>query len=186
MTEAIRTADCPERNAGRLLRLLEVIRLTAIASFLRPLLPYLVGVAAFSWGIILIAWLLLPQARTVELVIPNGAAARIALGEVVDTLPTNLLLRRGDTLLLINQDVQPHRIGSVWVDPDMSSRTLVTTEFQNSGSVITSFHPGGSIGVSPQSHPGLESTIIPTLFLFFTLSLVTVATLTVVRRLDTA
>ena len=67
----------------------------------------------------------------------------------------------------------------------MSTRTIVTKEFQNAGSLICSFHPGGAIGVSPQSRPGLSSTIIPTLFLFFTLSLATVATLTIVRRLDT-
>lgn len=186
MTEAIQTANRPGLHSGRLLRLLEAMRLTAFASFMRPFLPYLAGVAAFSWGMILIAWVLLPQARTVELVIPDGTAAKIALGQVVDTLPTTLLLRRGDTLLLINEDVQPHRIGSVWVDPDMSTRTIVTKEFQNSGSIVCSFHPGGAIGVSPQSRPGLDATIIPTLFLFLTLSVVTVATLSVVRRLDTA
>ena len=186
MTEALHTANRPGLHSGRLLRLLGSMRLTSFASFMRPFLPYLAGVAAFSWGMILVAWILLPQARTVELVIPDGTAARIALGEVVDTLPTNLLLRRGDTLLLINRDVQPHRIGSVWVDPDMSTRTIVTKEFQNSGSVICSFHPGGSIGVSPQSRPGLSATIVPTLFLFLTLSVVTVATLTITRRLNTA
>ena len=186
MTEAAQIANRPGLNSGRLLRLLEAMRLTAFASFMRPFLPYLGGIAIFSWGMILVAWVLLPQARTVELVIPDGTATKIALGEVVDTLPTNLLLRRGDTLLLINEDTQPHRIGSVWVDPDMSTRTIVTKEFQNSGSVVCSFHPGGSIGVSPQSRPGLDATIVPTLFLFLTLSAVTMVTLTVVRRLDTA
>ena len=185
MTEAIQAANRSGLNSGRLLRLLGAMRLTSFAAFMRPMLPYLGGVALFSWGMILIAWVLLPQARTVELVIPDGTAARIAVGEVVDTLPTNLLLRRGDTLLLINEDIQPHRIGSVWVDPEMSTRTIVTKEFQNAGSLICSFHPGGAIGVSPQSRPGLSATIFPTLFLFGTLSLVTVATLTIVRRLDT-
>ena len=186
MTEAAHTASRPGLHPGRLLRLLRARRLTSFASFMRPLLPYLAGVVAFSWGMIFVAWILLPQARTVELVIPDGTAARIALGEVVDTLPTNLLLRRGDTLLLINRDIQPHRIGSVWVDPDMSTRTIVTKEFQNAGSIICSFHPGGSIGVSPQSRPGLASTIVPSLVLIFPLSLVTVGTLTITRRLNTA
>ena len=186
MTEAIHATNRPGLPSGRLLRLLDAMRITSVAGFMRPFWPYLGAVAVFSWGMIFVAWVLLPQARTVELVIPNGTAARIALGEVVDTLPTSLLLRRGDTLSLVNQDVQPHRIGSVWVDPDMSTRTIVTKEFQSAGSLLCSFHPGGSIGVAPQSRPGLGATIIPTLFLIFPLSLVTIATLTITRRLNTA
>ena len=186
MTEASRAANRPGLHSWRSARLLQSMRFASFATFMRPFLPYLAGVAAFSWGMVFVAWMLLPQARLVELVIPDGTAARIALGEVVDTLPTSLLLRRGDTLSLVNQDVQPHRIGSVWVDPGMRTRTLVTKEFQNAGSLICSFHPGGSIGVAPQSRPGLGSTIIPALFLLFPLSLVTVGTLTITRRLDTA
>jgi len=159
------------------------MRLTGFATFIRPFLPYLAGIAVFSWGMVFIAWALLPSSRTVELVIPHGTAARIALGEVVDTLPTTLLLRRGDTLLLINEDEQPHRIGSVWVDPAMRTRTIVTKEFQDAGSLLCSFHPGGSIGVSPQSRPGLGATVIPTLLLIIPLSLITVGTLTITRRL---
>jgi hypothetical protein len=79
----------------------------------------------------------------------------------------------------------PHNIESVWVDPDMSTRTIVAKEFQNAGSVICSFHPGGAIGISPQSRLGLASTIIPTLSLIFLPSLTTIGTLTISRCLST-
>ena len=110
----------------------------------------------------------------------------MARGESVDALPTTLLLRRGDTLVLLNQDDQPHRIGAVWAEPGRATRTIVGDSLQDADAVACSFHPGGSIGVSPQARPGLGQTIFPTALLFFPLSAATVLTLSITRRLSHA
>lgn len=167
-------------------RSLAVSRVGGVARFLRPFLPHFGAVLLFSWGMVFVAWLLLPQARTVELVIPSGTADLVARGETVAALPTTLLLRRGDTLVLLNEDDQPHRIGAIWAEPGRATRTIVGGALQDAGAVACSFHPGGSIGVSPQARPGVEQTVFPTLLLFFPLAGATVLTLSIVRRLDHA
>ncbi len=160
--------------------------LVAVARFGRPFLPVIGGVLLFSWGMVFVAWLLLPQARTVEVVIPPGTADLVARGESVEALPRTLLLRRGDTLVLLNQDDQPHRIGAVWAEPGRATRTIVGASLQDAGAVACSFHPGGSIGVSPQARPGVEQTLFPTALLFFPLTGATVLTLSITRRLSHA
>lgn len=161
-------------------------RVKAVAGFFKPFLPYIGGVLLFSWAMIFIAWLLLPQARTIELVIPDGTADLVARGETVAALPTTLLLRRGDTLVLLNQDDQPHRIGATWAEPGRATRTIVGSALHDAGAVACSFHPGGSIGVSPQARPGVEQTLFPTMLLFFPLSAATVLTLSITKRLEQA
>lgn len=158
----------------------------AVARFLRPFLPHVAGVLLFSWGMIFVAWLLLPQARTVELVIPAGTADLVAQGQTVEAIPTTLLLRRGDTLVLMNEDDQPHRFGAIWAAPGRATRTIVGSALHEAGAVVCSFHPGGSIGVAPQARPGVEQTLFPTMLLFFPLSAATVLTLSITKRLEHA
>lgn len=160
-------------------------RVGAVAGFLRPLWPYILGVLVFSWVMVFVAWILLPSSRIVEIEIPLGTAERVARGEVVETLPSDLLLRRGDTLVLANFDDQPHRIGAIWAEPGRSTRTIVDSSLQDSGSLFCTFHPGGAIGVSPQSRPSVSQTALPTLMIFFPLAGATVLTLSVTRRLST-
>jgi hypothetical protein len=163
---------------------LVLARVGAVARFLRPFWPYLLGVLIFAWVMVFVAWVLLPSSRIVEVEIPLGTAERVARGEVVETLPRDLLLRRGDTLVLANFDDQPHRIGAIWAEPGRSTRTIVDSSLQNSGSVFCTFHPGGAIGVSPQSRPSVAHTALPTLMIFFPLAGATVLTLSITRRLD--
>jgi hypothetical protein len=154
--------------------------------WLRPLLPYAGAAVVFSWFMVLVAWALMPSARAVELVIPPGTAERIARGETVPTIPDDLLLRRGDTLVLVNQDFESHRIGSIWIAPESSTRAPVTPALFEQSSLVCSFHPGGAIGVSPQSRPGLEATAVPAMIIAVPLSLAVIVTGGTVRRLDTS
>ncbi len=154
-------------------------------AFARPLLPYVAACVLFSWGMVLVAWLLLPTASTVELRVPNGTADRIARGEAVSTIPDDLLLRRGDTLLVVNEDSTSHRIGELWVAPGSAASATVTRALLSSQSLVCSFHPGGAIGVSPQARPGLEATALPTTLLSVPLSVAVIVTLSISRRLRT-
>ena len=149
----------------------------------RPLLPYVAACVLFSWGMVFAAWLLLPSASTVKLELPAGTADRIARGEAVSTIPDDLLLRRGDTLLVVNHDRTSHRIGELWVAPGSAASATVTPSLLSSQSLVCSFHPGGAIGVSPQSRPGLEATARPTTLLGVPLTLAVVVTLSIARRL---
>jgi hypothetical protein len=60
-----------------------------------------------------------PQA--VELIIPSGTAAKIAIGEENPTIPTKMSFVIGDTLVVTNQDVTDHVLGPLWIPPGTSA-----------------------------------------------------------------
>lgn len=47
--------------------------------------------------------------------IPEGTAARIAAGEPVEVLPAELDAKVGQTIRIVNDDVQSHTIGTFYV-----------------------------------------------------------------------
>ena len=53
--------------------------------------------------------------RNIELVIPDGTGDRIARGEVVQTLPDEMVFVAGDTLVITNDDTVDHSLGPLWV-----------------------------------------------------------------------
>ncbi len=63
--------------------------------------------------------------KTVQIIIPAGAAERIAAGEKVDTLPDNLVFVIGDTLEVVNQDSSDHQLGPIWVPPGGTGRIVL-------------------------------------------------------------
>lgn len=63
-------------------------------------------------------------AHIVELVVPLGAAERVAAGEPVPSIPDEMIFVVGDTLLVKNEDVVDHELGPLWV-PAGSSASLV-------------------------------------------------------------
>ena len=71
-------------------------------------LALVAAVIGGCWAINFAWWSLLPPPRTVELVIPAGTAGVVSAGEVVQAIPEELVLRRGDTLLIANDDLVPH------------------------------------------------------------------------------
>lgn len=68
-------------------------------------------------------------ARTLELVIPEGTAERVAAGEAVPSIPEDMSFVVGDTLLVVNQDRVDHQLGPVWV-PAGSSGSLVMRQVE--------------------------------------------------------
>ena len=53
--------------------------------------------------------------QTIELVIPAGTAARVAVGEDNPAIPDEMVFVMGDTLLVRNEDSTSHQLGPVWV-----------------------------------------------------------------------
>ncbi len=87
--------------------------------------------------------------QVVELDIPAGTADRIARGEAVSSIPSNLIFVMGDTLLVKNQDSVPHTLGPLFIPPG-SSATMNLNQAQDY-TVACSFQPSKYIGLSVQS-----------------------------------
>ncbi|TAK79509.1 MAG: hypothetical protein EPO16_01880 [Dehalococcoidia bacterium] len=145
--------------------------------------PMVAACFALAWGISLGWWLLLPGTRTVELVVPQGAAEAVAAGRPDVTLPDRLELRRGDTLAIRNEDVSVHRVGTATVPPGHTVRIAVTTALLGAAGLLCSFHPSGSIGIAPLARPGIWHTAIPTLIAGVPLAFALVLTVAISSRL---
>lgn len=136
-----------------------------------------------AWGVSLGWWLLLPGARTVELVVPPGTAEAVAAGRWDATLPDRLEFRRGDTLAIRNEDSAVHRIGTSAVPAGHTVRIAVTPALLGTAGLVCSFHPSGSIGVAPLARPGIGHTAIPTLLAGVPLSFALVLSVAIASHL---
>lgn len=65
--------------------------------------------------------------ETINLLIPEGTAERVAAGEPVPSIPDEMVFVVGDTLQVINHDKVDHQLGPVWV-PAGSTATLLMKE----------------------------------------------------------
>ncbi|GMU39707.1 MAG: hypothetical protein AMXMBFR23_05730 [Chloroflexota bacterium] len=138
---------------------------------------------ALCWTVSLAWWLLLPDARIVSIEVPAGTSAAIARGEAVSVIPDRLLLRRGDTLAIRNDDTVVHQVGTDLVPPATTLRIPVTDSLFASGSLSCSIHPNGVLALSPLARPSLASTAIPTLLAGVPTSISAIVALAVVHRL---
>lgn len=138
---------------------------------------------ALAWIVSLAWWLLLPETRIVALEVPAGTAAAIARGEDVAVIPDSLLLRRGDTLAIRNDDTVVHQIGSELLPPATTVRIPVTAALLDESSLLCSIHPNGVVGISSFARPGILSTAIPTVLAGVPTSLSLLVAMVVVRRL---
>ena len=85
----------------------------------------IVAVAAINEG----AFLLLKEKgdrapETVELIIPEGTAERVAEGEQIPSIPEEMVFVIGDVLKVVNQDSVDHQLGPIWV-PAGASGSIV-------------------------------------------------------------
>jgi len=83
--------------------------------------------------------------KTMQIIIPAGAAERIAAGENIDTIPENMKFVIGDTLEVVNQDSVNHELGPIWVPPGSTGR-LVLDE-ANKFSYTCTFAPNNYLGL---------------------------------------
>lgn len=113
----------------------------------------LIGFAAgllVAWVVNVVVWTVVPAAparppQTVEVVIPRGTAERVAAGEAVPTIPTNMVFVVGDVLVLRNEDEVDHQLGSFLV-PSRSSISI-PMERPSTLSYLCTIHPSQNIGL---------------------------------------
>ncbi len=119
----------------------------------------ILGAFALAWVAAFVWWWLLPPSKSVEFQIPAGTAALVQAGEVPPGLSRELVIRRGDTLVVRNHDDSPHRIGPLWIAPSTVETTIVSGSFFASDSLLCTVHPVGALAVIPRARPGLLVTI---------------------------
>jgi hypothetical protein len=97
------------------------------------------------------------QSREIELVIPEGTAARVAAGEDVLSLPQKMSFVEGDLLIVKNQDTVSHQLGPVWVPPQSSGVLLVGAA--NDYIYTCSFQTSKVFGVEVRQNLSMETRI---------------------------
>lgn len=85
--------------------------------------------------------------HTIErvVVIPAGTASRVAAGEPVDIIPTDLTFNLDDTLVVVNEDSTGHTIGPYTVGPGERLETRLSKAATFSG--FCSLHPSGNVDI---------------------------------------
>lgn len=81
----------------------------------------------------------------IELVIPAGTAAGVALGEAPPTIPEEMTFVLGDTLVVTNQDITDHELGPLWIPPGTSA-SLQLDQVEEYA-FVCSFQPTKYLGV---------------------------------------
>jgi len=119
--------------------------------------------------------------RDVQLTIPSGTAALIAVGKP-SAIPSQIQLNQGDRLILVNEDVVTHTLGG-WSVNSGTSLTIVTQ------SAITnvfacSIHQSGSLAIIVNPRPSLVDGILLAFLVGVPIGLVLFAAASVFRNLD--
>jgi hypothetical protein len=144
--------------------------------------------AGFVMGaiLVLVAWVafgadLMAPPRDVQLTIPRGTAALLAAGQP-SALPAQVILDQDDRLIITNQDLVTHTLGSWLIKPGQSITIDATSPI---ASVFTcSIHRSGSFGIIVQARPGLVDGILITLLVSVPIGCVLFAGASVFRSLD--
>jgi len=64
-----------------------------------------------------------PETITIE--IPSGTAERVAQGETPPEIPADLTFILGDTLEVVNKDVEPHQLGPLFIPAGSAARLVM-------------------------------------------------------------
>jgi hypothetical protein len=84
--------------------------------------------------------------KTINLVIPEGTAKKIAEGQSEPSIPEDIVFVVGDTLKVENQDVVDHQLGPLWI-PAGKTASLPMGEVSNYA-YSCSFRPSQYLGIT--------------------------------------
>lgn len=95
----------------------------------RVLFSVILGLV-LAWAMSEIAYLILKdtsdhEPQRFELTISAGTAARVAAGEAVPSIPSDLVFVVDDVLVVKNEDTTSHQLGPVWVPPGATSSLML-------------------------------------------------------------
>lgn len=83
---------------------------------------------------------------TIEFVIPEGTAEKVARGEEVASIPAEMIFIVGDVLLITNNDTEGHELGPVFVPPGSSARMKL--DEADKFAMSCSFRPSKYLGLT--------------------------------------
>lgn len=124
------------------------------------------GGVVVAWVLSVLWWALLEpvqaNASGEELVIPEGTASAVEAGARAPFIPSALELGRDGELVVINNDVVAHRVGSWTVLP--GERATISSD-SASGQLTCTIHPGGVLDFTVAQRPSLWVTGMSALML---------------------
>ena len=109
--------------------------------------PYLLaGIALVAGALVLAQVVDGPAPEQIVITIPAGTGDRMAAGEEVNLLPTDLSFKLRDHLIVVNNDDQVHQVGPFTVAPG----DRVDKEFSEAATIegFCSLHPSGKITIT--------------------------------------
>ncbi|MBW8010886.1 MAG: hypothetical protein FVQ83_06555 [Chloroflexi bacterium] len=98
----------------------------------------------------------------IELVIPEGTAELVALGEQVTGIPDEMVFVLGDVLVVRNQDVVSHELGPVFVPPESSASMRLDTADRYA--LSCSFNPSRYLGLNVKQPTNIWTRLTALLF----------------------
>ncbi len=132
-------------------------RFVALRLFLSMVLGFLIAVGVNEFSFLFLKSEAGRGPERIELVIPAGTAAKVALGEAEPTLPEKMVFVQGDTLVVINQDSVDHRLGALFI-PSNTSASLILSQAA-SLTYACSFEPTQYFGLDVREPVTLDTRI---------------------------
>lgn len=132
-------------------------RSIALRLFISMVLGFLIAVFVNEFSFIFLKSEAGRGPERIELVIPAGTAANVALGKSDATLPDKMVFVQGDTLVVINQDSVDHHLGSLFI-PSNTSASLVLNQAA-SLTYACSFEPTQYFGLDVREPVTTETRI---------------------------
>ncbi len=93
----------------------------------------------------------------IQLVIPAGTNERIAAGEEIPDIPSEMVFVLGDELEVVNQDNISHQLGPIWVPPGSTARLVL--EKAEKLALSCSFQPGEYMGLDVRQPTTLSTRV---------------------------
>jgi len=84
--------------------------------------------------------------KTINLIIPEGTAKRVAAGQSEPSIPEDMVFMLGDILTVKNDDVVDHQLGPLWI-PAGKTASLSMGEVSNY-TYSCSFRPSQYLGIT--------------------------------------
>lgn len=131
------------------------------SSAARHLLLWMFGGFVVGWLVSVLWWAMLEPAGNdapVEIVIPPGAAERIAAGQRVPGVPSVIRAGRSGTVRITNNDSVEHYLAGNLIRPGaVADIRPARTE----GQIACTFHSAGVVGYQLDERPPITVTFIP-------------------------
>lgn len=100
--------------------------------------------------------------QTMQLVIPEGTAELIEIGQAPPSIPEEMVFVVGDVLEVVNEDNVDHQLGPIWVPPGATGSLKL--EDANKYAYSCSFAPSRYLGIDVREATTVGTRLVALLF----------------------